>query len=182
RNFPHVPDGSDKPLAIVEDVAFDETQRSTGMNHSLLRTKLRLPDRLLEIDFQFDSGECLARGEGTAICRSHSSVCDIAKNSAVKRTHGISLAIVGLELDRSPPPPFSYERQTQKAPIGAANGSRTGAVQRLFTSAVSFIYFVLLGLLSPVRCSIWEACVTTGCTRSASFTSSPPPLTQSERP
>lgn len=38
----------DKPLAIVEDVAFDETQRST---HSLLCTKLRLPDRAQEIDF-----------------------------------------------------------------------------------------------------------------------------------
>ena len=41
----------DKPLAIVEVVAFDETQRSTGMNHSLLCTKLRLPDRAQETDF-----------------------------------------------------------------------------------------------------------------------------------
>ena len=34
----------------------------------------------------------------------------------MKRTRGICIAIVGLELDRSPPHPFSYERQTQKAP------------------------------------------------------------------
>jgi hypothetical protein len=67
-----------KPLLLVDDVAFHESDGLARMNHFRLRLQLRVPYRTQKIDFQFQGREALALGEGTAVSCTHRRIGDIA--------------------------------------------------------------------------------------------------------
>ena len=67
------------------------------------RFELCLPDRAKEIDFQFHGSKGFIWGESTCKCYAHRGVSNIAKNSAMQRSHGICMLWSGRQDDRRPP-------------------------------------------------------------------------------
>src|SRR6202521_4548057 len=97
-----------KPLSrsiglLVGDGALDVADRVAPPHDRPFRFELCLPDRAKEIDFQFHGSKGFIWGESTCKCYAHCGVSNIAKNSAMQRSHGICMLWSGRQDDRRAP-------------------------------------------------------------------------------
>src|ERR1700678_1793552 len=71
--------------------ALDVTHGAAPLHDGSFRFELCLPDWTKEIDFQFDGCEGLLGRKRACKRNSHRGVRNIAKNTAVQRSHGICM-------------------------------------------------------------------------------------------
>src|SRR5712692_2756767 len=79
----------DQSVLLIGYGALNIADRAAPLHHGSFRTESRLPDRAKEIDFQLDRSEGFLRREGARKRHSHGGVSNVAKDSAVERSHGI---------------------------------------------------------------------------------------------
>src|SRR5260370_8403976 len=93
----------DQSVLLVGYVAFNVADGAAPLHNRSFRSELCLPDRAKEIDFQFDGSEGFLRGKDACKRHPHCRIGNIAKDSAVQRSHGICMLRSGCEHDRSAP-------------------------------------------------------------------------------
>ncbi len=71
----------------------------TFVNNFTYSTQLRLPNRPEKINLQFQSCESFAFLKCGSVGDAHGCISYVAKNSAVKYTHGIGMLFTGLEFN-----------------------------------------------------------------------------------
>jgi len=93
----------DQSVLLVGDGALDVADRVAPPHHHSFRFELCLPDRAKEIDFQFHGSKGFIWGESTCKRYAHRGISNIAKNSAMQRSHRICMLWSGRQDDRCPP-------------------------------------------------------------------------------
>src|SRR5216684_7516526 len=93
----------DQSVFLVGNGALDVADRMAPSHDRSFRFELRLPHRAKEIDFQFHGSKGFIWGESTRECHAHRGISNIAKNSAMQRSHGICMLWPGRQDDRRPP-------------------------------------------------------------------------------
>jgi hypothetical protein len=93
----------DQSVLLVGYGALDVADRVAPPHDRSFRFELCLPDRAKEIDFQFHGSKGFIWGESTCKRNAHRGISNIAKNSAVQRSHGIGMLWSDCQDDRRPP-------------------------------------------------------------------------------
>src|ERR1700732_699576 len=93
----------DQSVLLVGNGALDVADRVAPPHDRSFRFELCLPDRAKEIDFQFHGSKGFICGESTCKCYAHRGIGNIAKNSAMQRSHRICMLWSGCQHDRRPP-------------------------------------------------------------------------------
>src|SRR6202451_2586430 len=93
----------DQSVLLVGYGALHIADRVAPPHDRPFRFELCLPDRAKEIDFQFHGSKGFIWGESTCKCYTHCGISNIAKNSAMQRSHGICVLWSGRQDDRRAP-------------------------------------------------------------------------------
>lgn len=81
----------------ISDCAFGEADCFAALYDAAFGREAIFPDRLEEIDFEFESGEGLVVGECGSVGESHGGIGDVAQDAAVKSAHGIGVIVARFE-------------------------------------------------------------------------------------
>src|SRR5271155_599005 len=92
----------DQSVLLVGDGALDIADQVAPPHDRSFRLELCLPDRAKEIDFQFHGSKGFIWRESTCKRYAHCGISNIAKNSAMQRSHGICMLRSGCQDDRRP--------------------------------------------------------------------------------
>src|SRR5437870_8245439 len=93
----------DQSVLLIGYLAFNVANGAAPLHNGSFRSELCLPNRAKEIDFQFDGSEGFLRSKGARKRHPHCRISNIAKDSAVQRSHGICMLRSGCQHDRSAP-------------------------------------------------------------------------------
>ena len=85
--------------SLVRHVAFNQAYDAPPPDDTACGFQSGLPDRLQEVDFEFQRCERFSGAERSRESISHCGVCDVAEDSAVKRAHRIGMGLAGVKLD-----------------------------------------------------------------------------------
>src|SRR5262249_29255998 len=110
---------------LVEDVALDEPDGASGLDHAAERAELPPHDGLHEVDLELERREALAELELARVGDAHRRVGDVAEDAAVERAHRVPVSLIGLEADlaRAPFDPVDSEPD-ELADVGKGHGAQ----------------------------------------------------------
>src|SRR5215470_12038110 len=85
--------------SLIRHIAFNQAYDAASLDDPAYRLQAGLPDRLQEVDFEFQRCEGFSLVERSCDSQAHCGVCDVAKDSAVKRAHWIGMGLAGFKFD-----------------------------------------------------------------------------------
>jgi hypothetical protein len=88
-----------KAPALISHIAFNQAYDAPPLDDAACGFQPGFPDRLEEVDFEFQRREGFSFIECGYESYAHRGVRDITENSAVERAHRISVGLTGFEFD-----------------------------------------------------------------------------------
>src|SRR5499426_3041417 len=85
--------------SLIRHVAFNQAYDAPPLDDPAYRLQSGLPDRLQEVDFEFQRCEGFSLVERSCESQAHCGVCDVAEDSAVKRAHWVGMGLAGFKFD-----------------------------------------------------------------------------------